>query len=73
MIRLAKLQELAAIEAVYACARAFMEQTGNPNQWGKHHPPREQIERAIQARKLYVLEENGAIHSWFCAEGGGLL
>ena len=64
-IRKAEIQDLEAIEAVYASARAFMEQTGNPNQWGKHHPPREQIERAIQAKKLYVLEENGAIHGSF--------
>ena len=47
MIRQADIQELAAIEAVYAHARNFMEETGNPNQWGKHHPPRETLESAI--------------------------
>lgn len=65
MIRHAELQELAAIEAVYAHARKFMAETGNPNQWGKNHPPRTQIENAIRARKLYVLEEDGAIHGSF--------
>ena len=65
MIRQADIQELAAIEAVYAHARKFMEETGNPNQWGKHHPPRETLESAIGARKLYVLEEEGQIHGSF--------
>lgn len=65
MIRQADIQELAAIEAVYAHARKFMEETGNPNQWGKHHPPRETLESAIGARKLYVLEEDGQIHGSF--------
>lgn len=65
MIRHAELQELAAIETVYAHARKFMEETGNPNQWGKNHPPRATLENAIAARKLYVLEEDGAIHGSF--------
>ena len=62
MIRHAEIQDLTAIEAVYAHARNFMEETGNPNQWGKNHPPRATLENAIAARKLYVLEEDGQIH-----------
>lgn len=65
MIRHAELQDLEAVQAVYAQARKFMAETGNPNQWGKTHPPRETLESAIQARKLYVLEEDGAIHGSF--------
>ena len=65
MIRHAEIQDLTAIEAVYAHARKFMEETGNPNQWGKNHPPRATLENAIAARKLYVLEEDGAIHGSF--------
>lgn len=65
MIRQAEIQDLEALEAVYAHARKFMEETGNPNQWGKHHPPRANIENAIRARKLYVLEENGTVHGSF--------
>ncbi|MEI3525592.1 MAG: hypothetical protein V8Q27_05275 [Eubacteriales bacterium] len=59
IIRHAEIQDLTAIEAVYAHARKFMEETGNPNQWGKNHPPRATLENAIAARKLYVLEEDG--------------
>jgi len=65
MIRHAGIQDLTAIEAVYAHARKFMEETGNPNQWGKNHPPRTSLENAIAVRKLYVLEEDGAIHGSF--------
>ena len=55
MIRHAEIQDLTAIEAVYAHARKFMEETGNPNQWGKNHPPRATLENAIAARKPSVL------------------
>ena len=65
MIRHAELQDLEAVQAVYAQARKFMAETGNPNQWGKTHPPKETLESAIKARKLYVLEENGAVHGSF--------
>ncbi len=61
MIRQAKIEELTAIEAVYAKARKFMEETGNPNQWGKHHPPRGTLEAAIAAQKLYVLEQEDRV------------
>ena len=26
---------------IYETARKYMEETGNPSQWGKNHPPRE--------------------------------
>lgn len=65
MIRQAKPEDLTAIEAVYAKARKFMEETGNPNQWGKNHPPKEKLQAAIQTNKLYVLEENDAVHGSF--------
>ena len=65
MIRHAELQDLEAVQAVYAQARKFMAETGNPNQWGKTHPPKETLESAIEARKLYVLEENSTVHGSF--------
>lgn len=64
MIRQANFQDLENVEAVYAQARRFMEETGNPHQWGKTHPPRETLTAAIEAGKLYVLEEDG-IHGCF--------
>ena len=44
MIRLAKDKDLDAIMKIYETARKYMEETGNPSQWGKNHPPRELLE-----------------------------
>ena len=38
MIRLAVLEDFTSIMSIYAYARSFMQETGNPNQWGNHFP-----------------------------------
>ena len=52
-IRLAELEELDRIMEIYAHARRFMAETGNPKQWGATNwPPRTLIEQDIrQTRK----------------------
>lgn len=64
-IRKANRMELTAIEAIYANARRFMAENGNPDQWGKTDPPREVLEEDIRQGKLYVLEHQGSIHGVF--------
>ncbi len=54
-IRNAKHADLTEILKIYAFARSFMEQTGNPNQWGKTNPPQEQLEADIAEGKLFVV------------------
>lgn len=63
-IRHATEADLPQIEEIYACARTFMENNGNPNQWGKTNPPTEQLVQDIFERKLYVIEA-GRIHGVF--------
>lgn len=63
-IRKAAPDDLPRILEIYACARDFMERTGNPNQWKKTNPPRQTLEADIPAGRLYVVEENG-IHGVF--------
>ena len=46
MIRLAVLEDFTSIMSIYAYARSFMQETGNPNQWGNHFPPEELRRRA---------------------------
>lgn len=46
-------------------ARSFMQETGNPNQWGNHFPPEELIHNRIRDKQLFVLEENGTLHGAF--------
>ena len=53
-IRKAKIEELDKIMEVYAFARRFMAEHGNPTQWGQNKPSREQVERDILEEKCHV-------------------
>ena len=64
VIRKATMEDLPRIEEIYAYARQFMEQTGNPNQWGKTDPPVAQLEVDIKEGKLHVVESD-CIHGVF--------
>ena len=48
-IRNARMEDLPVIQDIYAYARGFMAKTGNPNQWGQHHPPYPQLEAPARA------------------------
>lgn len=64
-IRMAGMADFRRIEEIYANARRFMAQTGNPNQWGKTNPPREQLLRDIANGELMVVENDTGIHGVF--------
>lgn len=64
-IRKASREELPAIEAIYAGARRFMAENGNPTQWGKTDPERGVLEEDIRQGNLYVLRHQGKIHGVF--------
>ena len=61
MIRLATTADLDAILSVYAHARAFMAEHGNPTQWGTTYPAVEIVEEDIRLDRLYVDEQDGAV------------
>ena len=65
MIRPAVQNDFSSIMAIYAYARSFMQETGNPNQWGNHFPPEALIRNRIRDRQLFVLEEGGVLHGVF--------
>lgn len=65
MIEKATLSQLPQIMAIYAGARAFMAQTGNPDQWGTTDPPEETIRRDILNEKCYVNLQDGKILAVF--------
>ena len=45
---------------IYACARAFMAEHGNPNQWGPTNwPPEELIRRDVREGRSYVCLNDG--------------
>ena len=61
MIRKALPQELPEILKIYAAARRFMAEHGNPTQWGSASPARSLLEEDIRKERLYVCERNGSI------------
>ena len=64
-IRKAQWEDLPRIEEIYAYARQFMAETGNPNQWGKTTPQTSLLEDDIQKGLLFVLIKENTIHGVF--------
>lgn len=64
-IRKTRLEELEKVMEIYRCARDFMAQQGNPNQWGLGHPSKEMIEQDIELGKSYVCVEEEDIAAVF--------
>ena len=60
-------EELPKILEIYAAARRFMAQTGNPTQWQNGYPPQKLLAADIAAGKLYVLKRDGIPRAafWF--------
>ena len=63
--RLAKAEDLNEILSIYASARRFMSEAGNPNQWGKVNPPPERTIEDINTQKLYLAFEDTTILAVF--------
>ena len=71
LIRKTRAEELERVMEVYAHARAFMAEQGNPHQWGDiSWPPRDLIEQDIAAGKSYVCEHDGQIAAVFYYDFG---
>ena len=64
-IRHAVTADLEEMLILYANARRFMADNGNPNQWWGGYPTREMLEGDIAAGQLYVCEENGRLYAAF--------
>lgn len=65
IVRKAAWEDLPRIEEIYAYARQFMADTGNPNQWGKTTPPTSQVETDIERGDLFVITNDTGIHGVF--------
>lgn len=64
-IRKALSEDLPRIEEIYAYARKFMAENGNPNQWGNITPRTSLLEDDIEKGDLYVLVHDHVIHGVF--------
>ncbi len=61
----AKPEDLPRILEIYAFARTFMAENGNPSQWGNSHPPKNQLCRDVEEGKLYTVSCGEEIHGVF--------
>ena len=64
-VRRAAPGDLPAREALYAAARRFMAQNGNPDQWGDGYPGRALLEEDVRLGRSYVCQEDGAVCAAF--------
>ena len=64
-IRLAEQTDLNEIERIYADARRFMAENGNPTQWVNGYPGRELLEADISCGNLYVARKGNEIYGVF--------
>ena len=69
-IRLAVSNDFSRVREIYAAARAYMKENGNPEQWGDSYPEDELIRGDIEAENLYLCVEGMEILGvFFYAEG----
>lgn len=60
-IRKTRQEELDTVLEIYAYARKFMAEHGNPNQWKQTNPPMERVQRDITEGKSHVCVEGEEI------------
>lgn len=65
IIRKAQPEETDRLMDIYAKARAFMAEHGNPGQWGTSYPQRAMIEEDIRQGFSYVCELDGKVTAVF--------
>lgn len=56
-VRKATQADIAEIEDIYARARVFMKENGNPNQWGNGYPSHENVLADLASGALYAVED----------------
>lgn len=62
--------DIPRLKEVFAIARKFMRDTGNPNQWAETYPSIEQMTTDIESGDSYVCEEEGRVVGTFLLRGG---
>ena len=70
IIRKTTMEDLDEVMEIYAGARAFMAQNGNPTQWGDGYPQEELIREDIEKERSYVAVVDGRIETVFMYQYG---
>lgn len=55
-IRHTKLEDIQRLQQIFATARQFMHETGNPDQWAPDYPNIELLQQDIESGDSYVIE-----------------
>lgn len=64
-IRPATVHDLSAADSIYKMAKAFMKESGNPDQWTGDYPSCYDVELGIADGVSYVCEDEGEIVATF--------
>ena len=64
-VRPATAEDMNRILEIYAIARKFMAQNGNPTQWGTSHPEEAVLWEDISQESLFVVTEGSVIRGVF--------
>ncbi|MDR0819133.1 MAG: GNAT family N-acetyltransferase [Oscillospiraceae bacterium] len=64
-IRKTTASDFAKVTQIYADAREYMRENGNPTQWSDWYPPRDMIERDIQSGTSYVCVDDSGVAAVF--------
>ena len=65
MIRKATTADIPRLLEMYASARQFMRQSGNPTQWTEGYPQRALVEKDIARECLFVMTDGERIYGCF--------
>ena len=69
-IRKTTLEDIPQMQEIFAIARRFMAETGNPNQWADTYPSVEQLTDDINSGDSYACFENTKMVATFVLRGG---
>ena len=58
-VRKAEAEDIPTILEIYAKAKKYMREHGNPNQWSPTYPSREDISSDIERSMLYLITDDG--------------
>lgn len=64
-IKKSTINDLKDILKIYAIARKYMKETGNPNQWKDNKPEKEEIIKDINNANHYIVYDSDGIHGAF--------
>ncbi len=69
-IRKATLNDIPRMQEIFAIARRFMAETGNPNQWADNYPSVERLADDINSGDSYICVKDGKMVGTFVLRGG---